>query len=148
MRGPRFIAGGAVVARKKVNPGSLKGLMAKLNGLSQTVSNEVAQKSAEKINTLARATFAAGQNAYGDPWPLGAENQNVTLKKSGKLAADIHYVATGNKLRCVLGPGYAKYQIGKRQVFPRMGSKLPDSYIEAIKSVTAEAIEKSLKDAK
>lgn len=106
---------------------------------SVAVATEVAREAAGIITRLARVTFNAGENAYGDTWEPGKTGARITLRRSGKLAAGISYVAIGRILRARLGPPYAKYQVGKRPVFPRNGARLPTAYVAAI-SRTANAI--------
>lgn len=111
---------------------SLKNFSAALRRLPTVVAQKVATAAAPALTTAARETFDAGEDAFGVPWTPGADGQRVTLKKGGGLAAGIHYVATGTKLRVKLGVSYAKYQIGKRPAFPRQGDPLPASYVKAL----------------
>lgn len=123
----------------------LKGDLSKLRRLEQSlrelprvVAIKVAAAAADKITELARQTFGAGENAFGDTWHPGKEGQHVTLRRSGAIAAGVRYVAIGTRLRAQLGPRYAKYQVGKRPIFPR--SALPASWIEAIRAETSKVI--------
>lgn len=127
--------------------GKLRSLEKSLRDLPSTIAFRVAEASAATITRLARGTFEAGQNAYGDDWELGKEGEPVRLRRSGRLAGDVEYVATGTKLRARLGPKYAIYQVGRRPVFPRNGARLPRAYVEALKAKTAEIIESELKGA-
>jgi len=117
----------------------LKGDMSKLRriesglrALPHVVAQEVASKVAGTITRLARRTFDAGENAYGDSWEPSAEGKRVDLRASGALAGGVRYTAVGTRIRAVLTVPYAKYQIGKRPIFPRAGAKLPISYRTAI----------------
>lgn len=128
------------MARRKPKPGSLKVLIKALSGMSQKVATETAKEAASEITDLGRKTFDASETAYGDRWEEGKEGQKVTLRKSGRLAEGIKYVAIGAKLRAVLGPKYAKYQVGKRPVFPRHGASLPLPYVQVLRERVAQAI--------
>jgi hypothetical protein len=125
----------------------LKGDLSKLRALERAikklptkVSFKVAERSASVITDMARETFNAGQNAYGDVWKPGADGRTITLRKSGRLADDVRYMAVGTRLRAVLGPKYAVYQIGRRPIFPRNGATLPFAYIEKLKSEAESVI--------
>jgi hypothetical protein len=98
--------------------------------LPRVVAIKVAEKVAVTISALARITFNAGRNAYGDLWAPGYDGNPVDLRESGALASGVAFVATGTKLRARLGPGYAKYVVGKRPIFPT--GKLPPAYVDAI----------------
>lgn len=115
---------------------SLKKFSAGLRRLPTVVAQKVARSAAPEITSAAQATFAAGEDPYGAAWAPGAEGQTVTLQKSGSLRRYISYVAIGTILRVALGVPYAKYQIGKRPVFPRQGAPLPPSYVRTLKATT------------
>lgn len=100
---------------------------------------------ASKITALGRATFNAGQNAYGDEWEPLADGSPATLVRSGALAKGVEYVANGRLLRARLGPRYAKYVIGKRPIFPQKKAKLPPSYNAAIRETLPSVIVDMLK---
>lgn len=119
---------------------SLADFSKKLAALSRVVAIKVAAAAAPALTEAARATFNAGEDAFGASWAPGADGASVTLKKSGALASGITYVAIGTKLRVKLGVGYAKYQLGKRPAFPRQGDPLPASYTAALASATARVI--------
>ena len=123
--------------------GKLRALERSIRDLPRVVGAKVATASASTITDLARGTFNASENAYGDAWAPGADGQKVDLRKSGALAGGVSYVASGTRLRARLGPSYAKYQIGKRPIFPR--GKLPISYVEAIRATTNQVIRSELK---
>lgn len=106
-----------------------------LRALPRVVAIKVAAAAAPALTALAEHTFDASADPDGRPWRAGAEGQIVTLRKTGDLAKYIKYVAIGAKLRVSLGVAYAKYQIGKRPVFPRQGQGLPAAYVEALKRI-------------
>jgi len=132
---------------RKVPIGMIGVLERNLRLLPRTLGARVARAAAQQLTDLGRATFRQSQNAYGDPWEPGAEGQTVTLRKSGLLASTIAYVATGTRLRAHLGPAYAKYQVGKRPVFPRFGAELPIKYSSVIHARAAAEIAAALKEA-
>ncbi len=119
---------------------SLKNFSAALGRLPRVVAQKVALAAAPALTDVARETFEAGENAYGLTWAPGSHGQHVTLRKSGTLSKGIHYVAIGTKLRVALATSYAKFQLGKRPVFPRQGAPLPTAYVEALKATTAKVI--------
>lgn len=117
---------------------SLKRFTANLRLLPTVLAQKVAEAAAPVITARAKETFDAGENPYGLTWAPGAEGQRVSLVKSGRLASAIRYVAIGTKLRVALGVAYAKYQIGRRPVFPTQGGALPVEYARELATTTAE----------
>lgn len=127
-----------------MNVASLKDFSARLRKLPQVVANKVAAAAAPALTDVAMSTFNASQNAYGESWVPGAEGQTITLNQSGTLAKHISYVAIGSKLRVALGVPYAKYQVGRRPVFPKQGDPLPQAYAAVLESTTARVIYEEL----
>lgn len=121
------------------NISQLKDLAFEIRNLPKVVAAKVSAQVAGTITALARRTFDASENAYGDAWELDAQGNRVDLRRTGELASGVRYAATGTRLRAVLAVPYAKYQVGKRPVFPRMGARLPADYVKAI-SATANAV--------
>lgn len=114
------------------NVASLKDFAAKLRTLPQVLANEAAARAAPGLTEAARATFGAGQDAFGVSWAPSADGGHVTLHASGALENGIRYVATGTRMRVALPVSYAKYQLGRRPAFPRQGDPLPPRYAAAI----------------
>lgn len=119
---------------------SLSRFSAKLRQLPRLLGNRVATLAADEITAVARRTYEASENAYGAPWAPGADGKTVTLRKSGAMFRTLRYVAVGPKLRVALTTKYAKYQIGRRPVFPTQGGALPKSYIAALERATTKAL--------
>lgn len=115
-----------------------------LRRLPRVVAFRVAEEAAPEITRLGKESFDRGETPYGIDWRPGAEGQKVTLKKTGALERFIRYVAIGSKLRVALGVRYAKYQIGKRSVFPRQGGDLPDSYVQALMRTAVRVVRQEL----
>jgi len=122
------------------SPQTLARFSQELRRLPRVVAQKVTAAAAPVITDLARATFNASQTAEGIPWAPGADGQRVTLRKSGALARRVHYVGIGTKLRVALGVAYAKFQIGRRPVFPSQGSPLPAAYAEALHQVAVAVV--------
>ncbi len=121
----------------------IRGLEKSLRELPRVVGMKVATASASAITSLARATFNAGENAYGDAWDPGADGEPVDLQKTGRLA-QFAYVAIGTRLRAQLGPKYARYQVGRRPIFPRSGARLPIAYVATLRAKANEIIRAEL----
>jgi hypothetical protein len=119
---------------------SLRQFSADLRRLPLVVAQKVAAQAAPALTRVAKATFDAGEDPYGVNWVPGADGQKVTLRKSGALERFIHYVAIGTKLRVALGVRYAKYQIGKRPVFPRQGAPLPADYVRTLQRTAVDVV--------
>jgi len=108
---------------------SLAKFSADLRRLPTTVAIQVAKAAAPAITALAKESYDASTDPYGAPWaPSKKTGKRVTLRKSGALERRVYYVAIGTKLRVALGVDYAKYQIGKRPVFPKQNGLLPLAY--------------------
>jgi len=120
------------------NVSSLSKFAEDLKRLPRVVAQRVAAESAEPLTELAKQTFAESEDAYGAAWAPGADGQRVTLDKSGSLKHQLYYVAIGTKLRVALGVPYAKYQIGKRPVFPTQGAPLPEAYSETLARIAVD----------
>jgi hypothetical protein len=123
---------------------SLAKLSAKLRELPRVLAQRVAAAAAPAISTVAKSSFARGEDPHGVPWVPGADGQKVTLRRTGALERFVHYVAIGTKLRVVLGVPYAKYQIGRRPVFPKQGGALPKPYAAALERASGETIRASM----
>lgn len=123
--------------------GKLRALERSMRELPRTLGAKVATAVAGDISALARQTFNASENAYGDSWAPGVDGQKVTLRKSGGIASDVEYVAIGTRLRARLGRPYAKYQMGKRPIFPT--GKLPVAYVGKIRKTSSGIILVGLK---
>ena len=117
---------------------TVRALERRISDLPRVLAQKVAAGCAEEITRLAKGTFAASENAYGDPWKPGEEGQTVTLKQSGELSRGVAYMAIGTKLRARLGPRYSKYQVGTRPILPT--GKLPIAYQDALRAKTAEIV--------
>lgn len=127
-----------------MNTQSLSNFAADLRRLPRVVAQKVAAAAAPAITSLALKTFDSGETPYGLSWAPGVEGQKVTLRKTGSLVRFIKYVAVGTKLRVSLGVPYAKYQIGKRHVFPSTAA-LPSDYVEVLQRTAVEAVKSELR---
>lgn len=126
------------------NLASLQKFSQRLNELPRSLGNRIATKAAPALTAAARETFSASEDAFGIPWEPGADGGTVTLRKTGALARFIQYVSIGTKVRVALGVAWAKYQVGRRQIFPRQGDPLPKAYVDALKRIAHEEIRASL----
>lgn len=97
---------------------SIQKLKSRLRDLPRTIAHDVAQKAAPEMTDLTKAAFTSGRSVYGESRPAGADGQQLTLEKSGAVRAQLGFKATGTVVRCVLGPKYAKYLIGKYGILP------------------------------
>lgn len=110
--------------------------------LPRVLAAKVAERAAERITELGRETFEQQQDAYGNEWEPGHDGKTVDLVESGALENNLKYVAIGTKLRSSLGVPYAKYQIGKRPVYPK--GTLPPAYVEELQRTAVEVIKEEL----
>ncbi len=117
---------------------SLSQLAKNLWALSTTAASRVTAAVAPELTAIANKTFDAGTDPYGVAWDPGADGKRITLRgKTGALKRFLTYVSIGTRLRVSLGVPYAKYQIGRRPVFPKKGSQLPPAYVESLTKATA-----------
>lgn len=105
---------------------------------SQTTANKIAAAAAPVITELAKETFAAGENPYGNTWEPKADGTRATLRDEGKLFDGTKYVATGTKIRVKLVDPKYRYVIGKRPIFPTQGGSLPVQYTRALSRLAVD----------
>lgn len=127
-----------------MNVGSLYKFSQSLRELPRRVAEICAEEAAPAITSLAHQTFRAAEDAYGVPWRAGSDGKPVSLYKSGALFAKLVYVSIGTKIRVKLGVPYAKYQIGRRPVFPTQGGALPTAYQETLARIAGEVCAREL----
>ena len=123
---------------------SLKEFSASLRRLPKVVAIRVAEEAAPEISKLAKGSFDASEDPYGVPWSPGAQGQRITLRKTGALERKVIYAAIGTKIRVALGVVYAKYQIGKRPVFPRQTAGLPLDYVQTLQRTAVRVVRREL----
>lgn len=124
---------------------SLAEFSADLRRLPRVVAQQVAKEAAPELTKLAAKTFEASEDPYGVPWkPSDVTGAAVTLRRTGNLFRFIKYVAIGTKLRIALGTSYAKYQIGRRHVFPTQHGHLPEEYVRALKRTAVAVCKREL----
>lgn len=127
---------------------SLAKFSSSLRALPTQLALRIADKSAPALTELAMQTFNAGEDSYGVTWEPGAEGQHITLRQTGALAKYIRYVAIGTKLRVALGVAYAKYQVGKRPIFPTQGGLLPLAYSRKLAEIAQREAKAFLAESK
>ena len=123
---------------------SLSQFAADLRRLPRVVAQRVAAEAAPELTKLAEKSFGESETPYGAPWRPGVKGQRVTLDKTGALKRYIHYVALGTKIRVALSVRYAKYQVGKRPVFPKQYGALPPSYMQALQRTAVRIVRQEL----
>lgn len=106
-----------------------------LREMPRTIAADVASRAAPALTDRTRQSFDAGQTVYGDARPAGVNGQALTLRKTGAASRELKFVAVGTIVRCVLGPDYAKYLIGKYSVLPN--GAMPAAWSKALRELTA-----------
>lgn len=124
---------------------SIKDFSDSLRRLPRVIAQEIAARAAPELTALSKRTFDAGEDPYGVAWAPGKDGHRVTLHKTGALESFIRYVAIGTKLRVALGVPYAKYQIGKRPVFPRQAGVLPVEWVETLKRLAVDVVREAIR---
>jgi hypothetical protein len=123
---------------------SIRRFSESLKTLPFWAGREAARRSAPILTKLAQETFARSEDPNGVAWAPNVDGKTVTLRQSGTLAQFMVYVAVGTIMRVALGTKYAKYQIGKRHVFPAFGAVLPEAYRTALEDAANTAIKREL----
>ena len=105
-----------------------------LRDLPITLAAEIAAAVAPGITTFAQAAYDSGVTVYGDPRPTSnVDGSPLELKLSGSTRGQMRFVSTGRIVRCVLGPPYAKYLIGKYGILPN--GNAPTVWNDAIRKI-------------
>lgn len=97
---------------------SLRALKSRIRNLPLSVAHDVAQRAAPVLTSATHEAFDSGRSVYGEPRPLGVDGRPLDLRHTGATAAQLRFVSNGTIVRCVLGPKYARYLIGKYSVLP------------------------------
>lgn len=121
-----------------IDTSSLSRFSNALRTMSRGLASAIAAKAAPVISDFAAKSFASSTDPYGVAWVPSVTGDTVKMRKTGALSRFIRYVAIGTKLRVSLGVPYAKYQIGRRPVYPRQGGALPAEYSDALKRIAIE----------
>ena len=131
----------------KIDTSSLAKFSRALKDMRKGVAIDIAARAAPVITEFAKESFAKSEDPYGAAWLPSVDGDTVTLQDTGSLRDQIHYVAIGTLLRVKLGVKHAKYQIGKRPVYPKQGGLLPKKYTDALDKIVADEIEGRILDA-
>lgn len=114
--------------------------IAKLKGairdLPKTVAHDVAQRAAPAMTSLTRNAFTSAETVYGEPRPAGKGGALLTLHKTGATEAQLRFVSVGTIVRCVLGPKWARYLIGKYGILPN--GALPAKWSKRLGEIVGE----------
>ena len=132
----------------RIDTSSLSKFSSALKNMRKGVAIDIAARAAPVITEFAKESFANSEDPYGVPWQPSVDGDTVTLQKTGRLRDKIHYVAHGTILRVKLSVDHAKYQIGKRPVYPRQGGLLPKKYTDALDKIVEEEIEGRILEAR
>ena len=116
------------------NTRTIANLRKLISTLPKVLEQRAAAASVDAINAESMRTFDAGEMPSTMAWPESdVTGKPVHLVRRGELRRLIKYRATGTIIACDASVlRYAKYQIGKRPVFPRRGAVLPAAWREAL----------------
>lgn len=123
------------------NPSSLRDLARTLSKISTVTAARVAERGAPVITAMAGSSYDAGKTAYDEARPLGVSGNTLDLVVSSKTRDAMRFVATGTRIRCVLGPRWAKYLVGKYKVLPQ---SLPEKWSKALADIANEEISQAV----
>lgn len=116
--------------------GKIRNVRQVIAKLPITIAADVAAKAAPAMTGLARDAYSSGRTVYGDPRPHGVDGRALTLNATGETARDVRFQSVGTIVRCVLGPKWAKYLIGKYGILPN--GALPTAWRKRIDAIVAQ----------
>jgi hypothetical protein len=116
---------------------SLKRMKQSLRDFPRTLAVDVAKKAAPAMTELTQSAFSSGQTVYGDSRPLGVDGRALDLEVTGATKQQLRFVQIGTVVRCVLGPKYTRYLIGKYGILPN--GALPARWSQRIGQIVKEA---------
>lgn len=121
----------------KGNVSDIRKIAKRIPSLPTTLVAEVADKAAPVLTEYATGSFASNQTAYDDARPRGVDGRPLTLERTGLTRTSIRFVRVGSVVRCVLGPRYAKFLVGKYRILPmgRMPVKWSRRLAKLVESV-------------
>lgn len=126
------------------NPRNVREFEQRLRRIPSIANAErIAKIAAGVITETARASFDAGETAYGDGRPSGKHGP-LTLVKTGTTRTHLTFAATGTRIRAVLSTKYAKYLIGKYGVLPSGNAPVPYKWQEALSEITKRVFDDTL----
>lgn len=116
---------------------SIRKLKASLRALPVSIAHDVSQRAAPAMTALTEQAFEAKRNVYGEARPLStsAGHKQLTLRRTGAVHGALRFVANGTVVRCVLGPKYARFLIGKYGILPN--GALPTSWSNRLGEIVA-----------
>lgn len=120
---------------------SIRDFKARLVKLPLSVAHNIAQQAAPLLTAFAQAANARRENVYGDPYPDGADGEQLDLVHTGKTRENLRFEVNGTIIRCRLGPRYAKYLIGKYKILP-IGDRtaMPGNWRRALDELVRTAV--------
>jgi hypothetical protein len=118
------------------DPNKLRTFKQKLREFPLTLAAEVSKAAAPAMTDLTTGAYDGGRTVYGDARPKGAQGQALDLELTGATRAQMRFVAVGTIVRCVLGPRYAKYLIGKYSILPN--GAMPATWRASLDALVAQ----------
>jgi hypothetical protein len=112
---------------------SIRALKATLRAMPLSLAHDVSKRAAPVLTDETLAAYDSGHSVYGEPRPVGADGAPLTLNATGAVRRDVHFTSQGTVVRCVLGPRYAKYLIGKYGILPN--GPLPAGWSHKLRDV-------------
>lgn len=97
---------------------ALLSLKRTLQTFPTTLAVDVASRAGPALTDLTRDAHGSRRGTYGDPYPVGADGEQLDLYRTGAVAGGLGFSASGTVVRAVLDEPYAKYLIGKYNILP------------------------------
>ena len=115
----------------------MRELRAALRGMPLELRGAVVEKAAPALTTITRNAFDSAQTVYGNPRPESVNGGPLSLRKTGRTAAEMQLKAEGGRIvKCEIGPEYARYLIGKYKILPN--GPLPASFSRKLGEIVSE----------
>jgi len=126
------------MASLKGNVSDLKSLGRRLTSFPTTLVHAVAGQTAPALTIAATSAHAARRSVYGESYGEStATGKPLTLDRTGLAASTIRFIATGSVVRCVLGPSYSRFLIGRYRILP-MG-RMPAEWADKIRQIVSKS---------
>lgn len=127
------------------NPQSLRDYAKRMQRVaSPSTVERIVREGSSVLTAQLQSDFDSGNTAYGDARPSGRHGP-VTLRKTGRLASFLRFAAVGRLMRAVLAVPYARFMIGRFQILPRGGGKLPYKWSEQLGGIARRVMSDTMR---
>lgn len=100
------------------NPATLQTFKKRIQRFPVVLAQSVATEAAPELTALAAGAYSGGRTVFGELRPRGEDGRELSLVKTGLTKRSVRFSAVGTVVRCVLGPRYARFLVGKYAILP------------------------------